>query len=158
MEIFTIEMIWYIFSVTCLLLYYVYVSKKDWKKYQAEINDWKRQCKWEQDEYNSLHKHAEWLDSALRRVTLRYEEEKNKKEKILEQARYWKSRYLKLEKMVVFLMEQSQRLDLKNKELHKKIVNDSRPLQGAKKTWKIKKPNTISRSQVYRRKKEVCEQ
>lgn len=156
MEIFTIEMIWYIFTVTCLLLYYVYVSKKDWEKFRKEIDSWKKQCKWEQDEYNSLHKHASWLDSSLKRMSFKYEEEKNKKEKILEQARKWKSMFLLKEKQLELHNEILNELDAKNKELHKKIVNDSRPLQGVKKTWKIKKPNTISRSQVYRRKKEVC--
>lgn len=155
MEIYLI--MWYIVSAIGLSAFYLYLSRKDGKKYQAEINDWKRQCKWEQDEYNSLHKHAEWLDSALRRVTLRYEEEKKVKENILVQARKWKAKYDTLKRLTDFLEEKSNLLEFKNKELHKKIVNDSRPLQGTKKTWKIKKPNTISRSQVYRRKKEVCE-
>lgn len=157
MEIFTIEMIWYIFSVTCLLLYYVYVSKKDWEKFRKEIKGWEEWSEIERGAYNRLLDHSNWLDSSLKRMSFKYEEEKNLKENILEQARLWKNRFERMKRVSDFIEEKANLLEFKNKELHKKIVNDSRPLQGAKKTWKIKKPNTISRSQVYRRKKEVCE-
>lgn len=158
MEIFTIEMIWYIFSVTCLLLYYVYVSKKDWEKFRKEIKGWEEWSEIERGAYNRLLDHSNWLDSSLKRMSFKYEEEKKIKENILVQARNWKRLYLLKEKQLEFYSELLNEVEAKNKDLHKKIVNDSRPLQGAKKTWKIKKPNTISRSQVYRRKKEVCEQ
>lgn len=156
MEIFSIGILWYSFTAVCLVAFYLYFLNKDREKYEKEIKEWEEAYKFSNGCYDRLLDHSNWLDSSLKRMSFKYEEEKNKKEKILEQARKWKSMFLLKEKQLELHNEILNELDAKNKELHKKIVNDSRPLQGVKKTWKIKKPNTISRSQVYRRKKEVC--
>lgn len=157
MEIFTAEMMWYIATAIALVCSYVYFARVDRKKYQDEINGWEKSYNWLNGEYTRLQNHSNWLDSSLKRMTFKYDEEVKIKGRILEQARLWKAKYERAEHQITQLEDCIQVMDFKNKELHKKIINDSRPLQGTKKTWKIKKPNTISRSQVYRRKKEVCE-
>lgn len=157
MEIFTIELIWYIFTAIVLSRMFVYFLEKEKKLSKLEIDKWIRWYNEEAEDYKNLLKHSNWLDSSLKRMAFKYDQSEHVKEKILEQARLWKMKFEKAEQLISFMEDKMQRMDLKNKELHKKIINDSRPLQGTKKTWKIKKPNTISRSQVYRRKKEVCE-
>lgn len=154
MEILTAEFVLYLITVVAFCGCYIYLHENEIAKWANWYDDLTKS-------YLDLKTHSDWLDSSLKYSERKRAEAEKRCDKILEQARNWKRKFENkewqvdiLNQVIVRQESEKEELDEKNKELHKKIVNDSRPLQGTKKTWKIKKPDTISRSQIFRRKKE----
>lgn len=156
----------YVWLIVAFLL-----KVKDFKQQLAvkdvEIDHWNDKYLIEQKsrgnlqmKYDASLNQLELFSKMHANLTIKYMSKCTAMERVIEQARKWKSDAYwykdEMENRGVVIQKLKDDVQFyKEKAIFPAPVkkqNGDRPLDGEKKTWKFKKPKTISRSQLFRRK------